>query len=174
MIKENTVENLNVSPAFANEMLAEALVHFGATEYKPELVQPVKNENWVKPKGGLWTSPVNSEWGWKHWCEAENFRDCNEENSFKLLLNFDAKVFIIDSLNDLKNAPLVDYKIGSSYKKMYLDFETLAKTYDAIWLTEKGQSQTHLSRPINLYGWDCESVLIMNPYCCSEVSYGFC
>ena len=87
MIRENTVENMHVSPAFANEMLAEAIVHFGATKYNPELVQPIKNENWAKPKGGLWTSPVNSEWGWKHWCEAESFRDCNEENSFKLLLN---------------------------------------------------------------------------------------
>ena len=51
MIRENTVENMHVSPAYANEMLAEAIVHFGATKYNPELVQPIKNENWAKPNG---------------------------------------------------------------------------------------------------------------------------
>lgn len=37
--------------------------------------------------------------------------------------------------------------------------------YEAIWLTAKGQSETHYSNPTNLYGWDCESVLIMNSKC---------
>ena len=158
----------------ANALLAEALIHFGSKNYRPELIEPIKNDNWMKPKGGLWTSPVNSEWGWKHWCEAENYRDCDEEKSFKVILNADAKIFVINSLEDLKNAPLINFKIGEGYQKQYLDFELLAKNYDAIWLTEKGQNETHLSYPLSLYGWDCESVLIMNPCCCSEVSQGFC
>lgn len=65
---------------------------------------------------------------------------------------------------NLKNAPLLSVNIGGSFNRGYLDFELLAKNYDAIWLTENGQSETHLYYPINLYGWDCETVLIMNPY----------
>ena len=36
---------------------------------------------------------------------------------------------------------------------------------DAIYLTERGQRETSYSVPANLYGYDCESVLVMNPDC---------
>ena len=153
-----------------NPMLAAALIHFGCAKYDVSKFIPVSNENWCKPKGGLWTSPINSKWGWKDWCQTNNFRDCNFKNSFKIKLKETTNVFIINTLLDLKNAPLVDCKIGNSYEKRHLDFEHIAKSYDAIWLTEKGQNQTHLSYPLNLYGWDCESVLILNPKCILEVA----
>jgi len=58
------------------------LIHYGAREYNPDLVQPITNANtWCKPYGGLWTSPVDSKWGWKDWCKAEEFRTCNEDNN---------------------------------------------------------------------------------------------
>jgi len=60
------------------------------------------------------------------------------------------------------------YDFGDNYKKEYPNFELLATMCDAIWLTEKGQNETHLSYPISLYGWDCESVLIINGECCYE------
>ena len=47
--------------------------------------------------------------------------------------------------------------------------EQLSKKYDAIWLTLKGFNETHLSFPLNLYGWDCETVFIMNPNCVTEI-----
>lgn len=135
------------------------LIHYGSPSYDPTLFNPIKNRGFVKPRGGLWTSPINSKRGWKYWCERESFRDCNENNSFKLVLNLDARVFVINSLDDLKNAPLIGENI---------DFELLAKTHDAIWLTEIGLRETHLSYPINLYGWDCETVLILNPHCFTQ------
>lgn len=134
------------------------LIHYGATEYKPELFVPIKNEPWVKPVGGLWTSPVNSEYGWKDWCEAEEFADCKEEDSFCVKLKEGARVLIIDSLASTDSLPKITRKWG-----VYLDFETLTRSCDAIWLTTEGQWATRLTRPFNLYGWDCESVLIMNP-----------
>lgn len=46
----------------------------------------------------------------------------------------------------------------------YPDFEAMIRSgIDAIWLTPKGERETRFSHPKNLYGWDCESVLIMNP-----------
>lgn len=42
-----------------------SIVHYGHKEYYPSKVKPIKNENWVKPLGGLWCSPINSNWGWK-------------------------------------------------------------------------------------------------------------
>jgi len=149
-------------------MLPEVVIHFGATEYKPAMVQPIKNRNWMKPFGGLWTSPINSKYGWREWCKAEDFEVYRLENSFKLLFNPDVKIFTIDTLQDLEKTPLEKVEIGK-FKREYPDFELLAKTYDAIWLTERGQYETRYSQPANLYGWDCETVLIMNPQCCTQL-----
>jgi hypothetical protein len=46
-----------------------------------------------------------------------------------------------------------------------MDFEALAKEYDAIWLTEKGMWDTRDSAPgqPTTYGWDCETIYVMNP-----------
>jgi hypothetical protein len=154
--------------AFEFKTKGRQLVHFGSSVYLPQTVKPIVNDNWVKPKGGLWTSPVDSVWGWKDWCEMENFRKCDEDNSFKLQFKMSAKILVIDGLNDLVKLPKQDVVITYKYQKQYLDFELLSKEYDAIWLTETGQNETHMSHPMDLYGWDCESVLIMNPYCVTE------
>lgn len=154
--------------AFEFKTKGRQLIHYGSTNYNPEKVGKIVNENWVKPKGGLWTSPIDSTWGWKDWCEMKNFRECNEANSFRLQFKHDAKILVIDSLEDLKKLPKQNVVITYKYQKEYLDFELLAKKYDAIWLTETGQHETHLSYQTDLYGWDCESVLILNPFCVTE------
>lgn len=142
------------------------LIHYGSTKYIKEKVKPITNAIRVKPNGGLWTSPVNSKYGWKDWCEDEEYRPCDDTNSFKLKLHNWAKVYIIDSLDDLKKMPVYHYQ---NDKLFFIDFENLSKSYDAIWLTEKGEGETRLSYPIDLYGWDCESVLIMNPESCYQI-----
>lgn len=154
--------------AFEFKKKGRLLIHYGSTNYNPEKVGKIVNENWVKPKGGLWTSPIDSTWGWKDWCESEDFRECNQSNSFLLQFKQSAKILVIDSLEDLKKLPKQKVVITYKYQKEYLDFELLALEYDAIWLTETGQHETHFSHPIDLYGWDCESVLILNPYCVTE------
>jgi hypothetical protein len=138
------------------------LIHYGSKKFNPELIQPIKNVNWVKPNGGLWTSPIDSKWGWKNWCECEKFRECDKENSFMLKLYEWTKICVIDSVSDLVCLPYYE-----SYKKC-LDFEKIAEKYDVIWLTVKGETETRWSDP-GLYGWDCESVLILNSKCCYEV-----
>ena len=168
MIEVQTLEKTQIAPLLiAGVSRCPLLIHYGSDKFIPEKVLPVKNDSWVKPnrEGGLWTSPVDSKWGWKDWNDCEQFRDCDERNSFTVRLKSDAKIFVIDSLEDLKNSPLRD-----GYSKRVLDFEFIAQNYDAIWLTEKGQNETHLSYPIDLYGWDCETVLILNPHCCTAVS----
>lgn len=167
ILEANTTELPQTKPLLiAGVSRCPLLKHYGATAYLPEKVLPVKNDNWVKPKeGGLWTSPTDSKWGWREWNDMEQFRDCDERNSFIVRLKENAKLFIIDSFEDLKNAPLLD----SHYKRV-LDFEYLATKYDAIWLTAKGQTATHLTGDVDLYGWDCETVLILNPDCCTAVA----
>ena len=134
------------------------LIHYGSSVYKEELFEDIKNENWVKPRGGLWSSPVDSKWGWKDWCEAEQFRECDEENSFRFKLS-SAKIATIDNLKDLIYLPFQE-------NGRYLDYETIALNYDAIYLTENGEKETRYTTGwVNLYGWDCETVLVLNKRC---------
>jgi hypothetical protein len=143
------------------------LIHYGAKKFDRDLFKPIQNE-WIKPKGGLWTSPVDSEFGWKDWCRDNEFAHCNEKNSFKIELFPDAKIFVINTYKYLERAPL--FTLSPSVPNLrYLDFEKLCIEYDAIYLTASGQWATRLTYPLNLNGWDCESVLIMNPDCFKEI-----
>lgn len=164
----HTLEKPEVEPLLiAGDKRCPLLIHYGSDKFIAEKVRPVKNSDWVKPNrdGGLWTSPIDSKWGWRDWNCQEQFMDCDEGNCFIVRLKADSKIFVIDSLEDLKNSPLRE-----GYSKKVLDFELIAQEYDAIWLTEKGQNETHLSHPVDLYGWDCETVLILNPNCCAAVN----
>jgi len=117
----------------------------------------IKNRMHVKPEGGLWASPINSTWGWKDWCESESYGDLSSNFEFE----FEGNVFVINSLQDAMKMPWREVEGYRSIK--YPDYEKMIELgYDAILLTENGQQETRYSEP-SLYGWDCESVLVMNP-----------
>lgn len=137
-------------------------INYGRIEFKKQLFCPTRNRaGFPKPEGGLWASNVNAEYGWKDWCRDENFRECNIENSFKFKLSDSARVLEINSVKDLEDLPLVSgTKLeGNPYFCIPLDFEKICKNYDAIELTISNDWRLYYS----LYGWDCDSILIMNP-----------
>jgi hypothetical protein len=138
----------------------QTFVHHGSSTYDPTKFQPIRNR-FVKPYGGLWATPVGSE-TWKDWCqynwETKPDKD-NLKSSFTFGLKKDTNVYVIDDLCDLLQLP----KWTAGYSD-YIDFEQcLHSGVDAIHLTEKGQWDTRLSSPMDLYGWDLESILVMNP-----------
>lgn len=133
------------------------LIHYGADKFIKEAVRPVKND-WVKPYGGFWASPVNAERGWKEWCIAEDFELQRLKRYFTV--TFIGRVIVIDCVKDLDNLIWLSDAM--------IDFKTLSERIDAIYLTWNGQCETRFSCPRSLYGWDCESVLVMNPDCLYE------
>jgi hypothetical protein len=134
------------------------LIHYGTDSFDPTKFVNVSNRQWIKPLGGLWTSPVESEWGWKEWCEAEEFNTHKLTKSVRF--NFTGMTITIDREADLQLLPWN----GSSSFIRGIDFEKLVRNgIHAIHLTEQGQNETRFSSPFTLYGWDCESVLVMNP-----------
>lgn len=134
------------------------LIHYGASQYKPELFESISDRVYRnKPHGGLWTSPIGSEWGWKDWSEQNDYGDLSEH----FVVKFTGSMITIDSYKDMLEMPWVshsgrDFISFQSYCPGYFE-------YDAIHLTEKGEEETRLSYPKDLYGWDCETVLILNP-----------
>ena len=126
------------------------LITYGKNQFDINKFEPIKND-FIKPFGGLWSSPINSNYGWFDWCKENDFGDL----SCSFRFDFIGNVFIIDNVNHLKKLSWISF--------MCPDFEKLIKLkYDAIYLTEKGEKETRFSDP-SFYGWDCESVLIMNP-----------
>lgn len=139
------------------------LIHYGSDAFSFSKFKPVIDETyqgWIKPKGGLWTSPVDSKFGWKQWCKAEDF-PIDLDHSFELQL--DGNVIVIDKESDLDKLCWRDISQWSKYSFFW---EPLVNEgVDAVYLTEEGQWKTRFSSPKSLYGWDCESVLVMNPKC---------
>lgn len=139
-------------------------IHYGHKRFSLESFQPVKNEPYHnKPRGGLWASPVDAPFGWKDWCEAEEYAECDEANSFTFTLNEKANVYLISFVEEVKAMPSVECEL----KSMFLpDFEKmLADGWDAIEFRLSEDSELYWA----LYGWDCDSILVMNPDVVEEI-----
>lgn len=130
----------------------------------------IKNRQipWTKPEGdsGLWGSPVDASFGWKEWNESEHYRDCKDEFSFKFRLKPGNKVLTLKTKSDIEGIPELGTTgfplpiLGDEY---HPDFEKLAGMIDAIEIEDINPFY------MSLYGWDCESILVLNPYIIEEV-----
>jgi hypothetical protein len=146
-----------MATAFHTDHLQMDLIHYGACAWDRSKFNPIVDQHWIKPSGGLWTSPKDAEFGWKHWCLGDDYNTESLSSSFSIV--FEGNVLVIDCEEDLDKLVWVQLTAIPS-----ISFETLQRSgVDAIYLTWKGQCATRWSSPRDLYGWDCESVLIMNP-----------
>ena len=136
-------------------------IHYGHTKFDKDLFTKIKNVDCsTKPRGGLWASDIYTKYGWKEWCNENEFRDCDKENSFTFTLSDNAKILYIESVNDLQSLPKVDDKFGINFSSwILLDFEKLAEIYDAVEVSISSDFDLYYQ----LYGWDCDSIVIMNP-----------
>lgn len=138
------------------------LIHYGSNKFDPEKAKPVKNHRqpFTKPENGsgFWTSPVNSVYGWVRFCRDAEFETGSLDQYFLVQLSHAARVMTIKTESDLDRLVWIE-----SGPFAGIDFEAVAKDFDAIHLTWTGQLATRMTYPRNLYGWDCETVLILNP-----------
>lgn len=141
-------------------------IHYGATEFIPTKGFPIKNrEYFMKPKGGLWASRKNASFGWKDWCKEEDFRDCDMANSFEFIFAKQAKIVTISTVKQLYNLPrLKNDGLAWGYS---IDFEKcLHLGIDAIelcWYGDEYRDAASGNLHYELYGWDCDSVVVLNP-----------
>jgi hypothetical protein len=147
------------------------VIHFSKPFFK---LRPISIKNgdgktglFIKPHGGLWCSPIDSDYGWEKWCRDNSFGDVAHEQM--VTLDVDTTNFVtIDSVEDMETK-LPWFQIHDMF--WVIDFEKLVQDgVDGIHLTEKGQIDTRWTHPHSLYGWDCETILILNERCIKEVS----
>lgn len=141
--------------------MSKTYIHYGHSEFSKELFNPIKNNNFVKPMGGFWASDINAKRGWIDWCRDEDFRLDRLSSSFKFKLSDNARVLLIEQISKLNGLPLTEegliiFDIAGT---IYIDFEKLMENYDAIEVIISSDYNLYYT----LYGWDCDSILIMNP-----------
>lgn len=152
--------------------------------YNPAHFKKVTNK-WSfmnKPSGGLWSSPKNSQWGWKDWCLSEMFKEKSYFRvGFKFKLKKSAKIFVLNTISDYLELPeeyFIEQKYGYPGDPKSLNWEKLATEYDGFLLTETGLSETRdlgfgLSSDstgrVGFNAWDCETLLVFSLDCISEV-----
>lgn len=133
-------------------------IHYGHSSYNKSEFTPIRNViDFTKPRGGLWASPIDAPYGWRQWCEQEEFRKCKERESFKFTLSPTAKILHIRSIEDCEFIPTL--KSSNRLRWFCPNYEKLMKGgFDGV--------EVHISDDYNLYyklyGWDCDSIVIMN------------
>lgn len=139
---------------------------FEGSKPQKEKLNPVKNADWNKPAGGLWTSCDlgNGMSDWMRWCVYEGFRG-PWFYVWELKVKPDARILVIDSLADLMNAyEMYPLQNTIGFRKKVLNYEKMAQDFDGISLTSWGQRTTRFGdfSGLDLYGWDCECTLWLN------------
>lgn len=147
-------------------MNRQIYIHYGATAFDPSKGFPIKNVKWwPKPKGGLWASRKNATFGWKNWCTENEFRECDPANSFEFTMKDESRIVVINTIAQLRRLPEVkdDHRLGLSY---CIDFEKCLRSgIDAIelcWYGDEYQSLVNGDLYFELYGWDCDSIVVLN------------
>ena len=142
-------------------------IHF--TKKLPWNLRPIKIENlWNKPLNGLWVSPLDAVEGWEAWCRNEHY----DGLGYRVYLLVDMeRALVVNSAQDLEKLSWTqEFPDGSKMPMEVPDFQSMKiKGVDVIHLTSMGQWGTRFSGMIhgplfghNLYGWDCDCLLIMH------------
>lgn len=145
----------------------EKYIHYGSNKYDRNQFVDIKNIEYKnKPFGGLWASRINARYGWEKWCRDNDFNIERLDQYFIFNVKNGAKILEIHSIHDLKNIPRLNY--NDLFKvNFYPDFEKIKEQgYDAIELflsDDHGYTDITESLYFRLYGWDCDSILILNP-----------
>lgn len=131
------------------------------------LFENVRNRCHVKPLGGLWASPVRCAYGWESWCLEQEFNLDGLVESFQTV--YTGRTLIVNCVEDLNDLIWQRHDFNTNFRDCYWfnwpDYEAMARHgIDAIYLTEEGEFVTRHTKP-GLYGYDCECVFVMNPYC---------
>lgn len=116
------------------------------------------NGIFCKPFGGLWVSPLESEYGWVDWCFDEEYGGLDKK--YKVIFDIDmGEIITINEYADIVLLPW--YRV---VKTAYaVDYEALKISgTKGVYLTEKGQYETRFTHPYDFYGWDCESIVILD------------
>lgn len=144
-------------------------ITYGKSKYDPQKFNEVRNIPLLgKPIGGLWASPIDTPFGWKQWCEDTKYNDCDLTRSFCFTLRENVNVIQLNSVEDCRHLPMAQldpiFQPLTEYH-IYPDFEKLkADGVDAVQFNLSADQSGNIIDGMYsvLFGWDCDSILILN------------
>ena len=163
-------------------------IHYGNNHFEKRDVDLRIKDFVKKPKrAALWGSPEDAEFSWRDWSECEHWNLGSLEKSFRFKLKDGSKILFIRSEKDIDELDEIlktNTSVEESFSKLtstssmlmsLLDSITPEKynTIDFAKLQENGidaveieyNGYTHYS----FYGWDCDSICVLNPDAVEEV-----
>lgn len=134
------------------DLTEKIYIHYGTSKFDPKKFENIKNRDWIlKPIWWFWSSPKDSKNNRERFSNFWEDSKINKKKSFEFKIDKNSKILTIDSLKVIKTLP----KYKSDVEEA-IDFEKLAKEYDAINFIEN--KETHYA----MVGWDCNTLLVMN------------
>lgn len=140
-------------------------------EFDPDKIKILlsnrRNGCLFKPDKGFWGSPVDAKYGWKEWCENEEFGDYDFEKPVYWTLT-DGKILQIDwdEVTD-KSSSLVKYVVDEgtgTYNYSHLDWEKMIE--DGIVAVQLMDACIgHVFKNVlesKFNAWDCESIVVLD------------
>ena len=141
-------------------------------KFRPEKFVPIDSCTfWTKPRPGtgFWASPVDADYGWNDWCKDNMPEWIEGAEYFDFELQPDVNVLCLYTRDDLTGL-MIDHpewvvdSMGTAQEilmgdnsMVYLDFKRMLE--DGVDAVEIIIDELYFP----LYGWDCDSILIMNP-----------
>lgn len=119
-----------------------------------------------KPHGALWVSPCDTQSSWAKWCHDNNYPLGHYRYRFTIDLT---NIVTISDRADCDKLPWLNLDSQYFFEWFVADYPALKKSgVDAVWLTDDGVWKLPRFPPI-FYGWDCESLAIINERCITQI-----
>ena len=169
-----------------DDVLGKIFVSYGTPEYVKGKTAPMDNKLFAydkandeklydipevsasrmrnKPYGGLWASPIDSNYGWRDFCMYDTFNVESLKQHFIFRLKPTAKIYILNNENDI--AMISNLKNYWGYNTMNFDM-LKEEGYDGIFATINAIRKCKYYLPNwphtkGLETWDAESICIFN------------
>ena len=135
-------------------------IHYGDDNFDINKFIPISSRSEAtKPFGGFWGSRKNADFSWKEWCTEIDLKSKDLTKKIQFSLSNGAKILVINNIKLLDKLPQNEENHIVNKLFVTLDFEKLSKQYDAIEVLISEDERLYEL----LYGWDCDSILVMNP-----------
>lgn len=150
----------------------DTYIHYGSPSYEVNKFDTPRNKLGTKPIGGLWGTPINGNLRWDKWCKENNFREDRLNTSFKFQLAENAKVLMIADEKDLYGCPKIT--VSTDYPRYFREMPWHSGAIDYEKLIEMGIDAVQVCLDKSevyflMYGWDCDSIVVLNPNVIKEV-----
>lgn len=118
-----------------------------------------------KPRGGLWTSPVDDPDNWR------STEIGSSQHRFVCTLPYDWRWLVVDGPDSLRRVldtygiePGHRFEFHAAQDQRVINWIHLSDDWDVFYLTGEGHYSTRLTlTEATTYGWDCSTTLILDP-----------